>query len=196
MSNAVPFIVGIGGTQRESSASAAALRYALARAAQLGATTELFTGPALRLPLYDQGERSPSALAMIAALRDADGVIVATPSYHGSVSGLVKNALDYTEDLREDARAYLSGRAVGAIVCADGNQAMGSTLATVRSVVHALRGWPTPFSAVINTSQRPFTADGECKDAATAQHLWLVAEQVVEFATMRKLYESRGSGPR
>ena len=62
-------------------------------------------------------------------LRRADGLIVATPAYHGGVSGLVKNALDFTEDLRGDERVYLSGRAVGCIVCADGAQAMGSTLA-------------------------------------------------------------------
>ena len=53
---------------------------------------------------------------MIAALRRANGVILSTPCYHGSVSGLVKNALDYTEDMCKDPEPYLDGRAVGLIV--------------------------------------------------------------------------------
>lgn len=34
-------------------------------------------------------------------------MVVGSPGYHGAVSGLVKNALDYIEDLREDPRVYL-----------------------------------------------------------------------------------------
>jgi FMN reductase len=103
---------------------------------------------------------------------------------------LIKNAIDYAEDLRTDARIYFSDRAVGAIVCADGSQAMGSTLATLRAIIHALRGWPTPFSAAVNSALRPFTADGKCADPQVAKQLSFVAQQVVEFARMRRLYQA------
>ena len=186
-----PLVVGIGGTLRDGSTSERALRLALTEAARLGAKTQIFAGQSLNLPHYDSIERTERATSLVEALRAADGVIIATPSYHGSISGLVKNAIDYTEDLRADARSYLAGRAVGAIVCAGGAQAMGATLGTLRTIVHALRGWPTPFSAVINAAQRPFSADGACNDPIIAQQLAFVAEQVVEFARMRRLYESR-----
>ena len=189
-----PLVVGIGGTLRDGSTSERALRLALTEAARLGAKTQLFAGQSLNLPHYDTIERTEHATSLVEALRTADGVIIATPSYHGSISGLVKNAIDYTEDLRADARSYLAGRAVGAIVCAGGAQAMGATLGTLRTIVHALRGWPTPFSAVINAAQRPFSADGACSDPIIAQQLAFVAEQVVEFARMRRLYESRRNG--
>ena len=94
----------------------------------------------------------------------------------------MKNALDFTEDLRGDARAYLAGRAVGCIVCADGAQAMGSTLAAMRAIVHALRGWPTPFGATLNASSRPFGAPGQAADPAAVQACELVADEVVQFA--------------
>ena len=45
-------------------------------------------------------------------------VVIASPGYHGTVSGLVKNSLDYLEVLREDDRPYLDGRAVGVIAVA------------------------------------------------------------------------------
>ena len=112
-------------------------------------------------------------------------MILSSPGYHGSISGLLKNALDYSEDMRADERVYLADRAVGIIVCADGIQAMGSTLNTLRSIAHALRAWPTPFAAVVNSGARPFGPDGACKSAEVEQSLRLVAAQVVEFAEMK-----------
>ena len=43
----------------------------------------------------------------MAAYRWADGLLVASPGYHGGISGMMKNALDYVEDLRADERVYL-----------------------------------------------------------------------------------------
>jgi FMN reductase len=196
MSKDAPLIVGIGGTMRDGSTSERALRIALGEAERLGARTRIFAGPLLNLPAYDPAERNRSLVAaeLVDALRGADGIIIATPSYHGSISGLIKNSIDYAEDLRTDARIYFSDRAVGAIVCADGNQAMGSTLAALRAIIHALRGWPTPFSATINAALRPFMADGKCADPQVAQQLAFVAQQVVEFARMRRLFQATHLG--
>src|ERR1700722_18858678 len=148
-----PLIVGVGGTPRVGSSSECALRMALAAASALGARTEIVCGAQAVLPVYDpsQCDRTPEALRMIRLLRECDGVIVASPGYHGSMSGLIKNALDYTEDMRDDPRPYLDGRAVGTIVCANGWQATGTTLVALPSVVHALRGWPTPMGVAINS---------------------------------------------
>jgi len=183
-----PLIVGIGGTVRTPSSSERVLGLALAAAEAAGARTQLIGGEVLsRLPIYnpaDPGE-PPERSALIEAVRAADGVIVATPGYHGSLSGLIKNALDSLEPLREDARPYLDGRAVGCIVVADGWQACGSALAHLRSIVHALRGWPTPLGATINSALKPFDDDGALTDPRDAFQVETVARQVVDFARMR-----------
>jgi FMN reductase len=183
----LPLIVGIGGTTRVGSTSEQALKTALAHASALGCDTLLFAGPQLPSEIYDPTQllRTEQASALVSALRRADGVIIATPAYHGGLSGLVKNALDFTEDLRSDARVYLEGRAVGCIVCAEGAQAMGSTLASLRAIVHALRGWPTPFGATLNSANKPFGSADQAADAAAIQACHTVAEQVVDFARMR-----------
>src|SRR3546814_16888896 len=67
------------------------------------------------------------------------------------VSGLIKNALDYVQDMAKDERVYFEGRAVGLIAVAAGWQATGTTLATLRSITHALRGWPTPMAVAVNS---------------------------------------------
>lgn len=182
-----PLIVGLGGTTRALSTSEEALQYALGRARALGADTELLVGPQILLPIYtpESPERSAEARHLVRVLRRADGIIVASPGYHGSLSGLIKNALDYAEDLRDDERPYFDGRAVGLIACAYGWQATGSTLNTLRSIVHALRGWPTPLGVAINTSDGRFGDDHSPPNAALAQQLSILAGQVVEFALQR-----------
>jgi FMN reductase len=182
-----PLIVGIGGTTRPGSTSERALQYALGRARALGADTELLVGAQILLPIYspESPERDSAARELIAVLRRADGIIVASPGYHGSLSGLIKNALDYAEDMRDDPRPYFDGRAIGLIACAHGWQATGATLTALRSIVHALRGWPTPLGVAINTSEGRFGDDNSPPSAALAQQLSILARQVVEFARQR-----------
>jgi FMN reductase len=180
-----PLIVGIGGTVRTPSSSERTLGLALAAAEAAGARTRLIGGEILaRLPIYNPTDvdHPPERSALVDAVREADGVIVATPGYHGSISGLLKNALDSLEPLRDDARPYLDGRAVGCIVVADGWQACGSALASLRAIVHALRGWPTPLGATINSALKPFGEDGALIDPRDAFQVETVAQQVVTFA--------------
>ncbi|MFC0282142.1 NADPH-dependent FMN reductase [Camelimonas abortus] len=184
-----PLVVGVGGTTRQNSSSEQALRVALSHAEANGAETLAFCGADLIFPMYGAGEagRSPQATRFIEAIRRADGVIIASPGYHGSVSGLLKNALDYLEDLRDDPAPYLDGRAVGCIVSAWGPQALGATLSALRAIIHALRGWPTPMAAAFSAVTPAFDAAGRCADEALDRQLAIVASQVVEFAEMRAL---------
>jgi FMN reductase len=178
-----PFIVGLGGTVRSGSTSETALRTALEGAESAGARTACFGAAELDMPFYDpkSRERSPAATRLVAALRAADGIVLSSPGYHGALSGLVKNALDYVEDMVDDERVYLAGLPVGCIGVAYGSQAAVSVLGNLRSIAHALRGFPTPYGAAIVAGPGVFV-DGACSDADTAMRLRLVGEQVVDFA--------------
>jgi len=184
-----PLIVGIGGTARPGSTSELVVRAVLAECERLGARTQMFGGEALDLPMYAPGatDRTEKAAALIDGLRRAEGVVLCSPGYHGSVSGLIKNALDYVEDMSRDARPYFEGRAVGLISVAAGWQATGTTLATLRSIVHALRGWPTPMAVTINSIGGVFGESGEILDAAVARQIGVLATQVVSFAKLQAL---------
>ncbi|MDB5447828.1 MAG: NADPH-dependent reductase family protein, partial [Phenylobacterium sp.] len=183
-----PLIVGIGGTIRVGSTTETALLCSLRRAEAAGAETRLFGGEFLaRLPIFDPrpSEITASQAELVEAVRAADGVIVASPGYHGSISGVVKNALDTLELTAKDPAPYFQGKPVGTIVTAYGWQATGSTLAALRAIIHAMRGWPTPFGAALNSTVGLFDDAGACCDAKDAWALTTVAEQVMDFATMR-----------
>lgn len=192
-----PLIVGLGGAVRAASSSERAVRAVLAACEAQGARTRMFDGPTLaELPPYapDVPHRSAGQAALCAAVREADGLVVGTPAYHAGPSGLVKNALDLLEDLRDDARPYLDRRAVGLVVTSGGWQAGGAVLSGLRDVVHALRGWPTPMGVTLNTSASPLSAaDGALADEAAAS-LGLLAEQVVWFARLARAEAGRPAG--
>ena len=187
MTGSTPLVVGIGGTIGGVSSTERALRIALDAACREGFRTRMFRGADMaRLPLYDPRatSRTEHERAFVDTVREASAVIIASPGYHGSISGVVKNALDLLEETARDPRPYLADLPVGLIATAYGWQATGSTIAALRSIVHALRGWPTPLGAAINSSGGIFK-NGCCSDPAAAAQLQLVGRQVVEFARMR-----------
>lgn len=176
-----PFILGIGGTTRPGSSSERILRAALARIEARGVATLCLAGPDLMVPLYEPGQsdRDSRASTLVDGMRTCAGIVIASPGYHGTISGLIKNALDYAEDLAADVRPYFDGKPVGCIACAYGWQAAGSTLATLRTISHALRGWPTPLGVTINSSHPPVAVEA---GATTSEdiNLDILAGQMVE----------------
>lgn len=181
-----PLIVGIGGTTGGPSSTERALVIALAAAEAAGARTLLFGGEALAgLPHYNpkSSPRTAEEMALVEAVRSASGLIVASPGYHGNVSGLVKNALDLLEETaRDTGRPYLTDMPVGLIATAYGWQATGSTIAALRSIVHAFRGWPTPYAAAINSRLTKFDDAGSANDPDVVDQLCSVGNQVALFA--------------
>jgi len=180
-------IVAIGGSTRPGSATELALRCAGAAAHADGAEVTYIVGRDLLLPIYDvqTTERAPGAQQLLEAVRQADGLLIASPGYHGGISGMVKNALDYVEDLAAEDPPYLHGRAVGCISVAYGWQATVGTLAQIRQTVHALRGWPTPLGGTVNSQVTHFDANAQPDDSAVAEQLATIGHQVTEFARMR-----------
>jgi FMN reductase len=182
-----PLILGLGGTLRSGSSSELALRHALAAVEQIGARTQLITAVELDLPMYNPDRPMlASAGRLIDATRRADGLIVATPGYHGGTSGLLKNALDYLQELADDPSPYLHGKAVGCIVTSAGWQAGATTLAALRSIVHALRGWPTPLGVVVNSLQPVSDSSGRIVDDRIVGQLEVLSDQVVSFARSQR----------
>jgi FMN reductase len=176
-----PLVVAIGGSTSPDSITNQLMDRCLADVAAMGARTESFTGAALGgLAIYSGEADSSAATTLLETVREADCVVIGTPGYHGGMSGLVKNALDHLDELRDDRRPYLDGRAVGVIVTAAGWQACGTALVSVRSAIHALRGWPTPFGVTMNSKEQ------EVDDPRVVGAVSVLAGQLMQFASWQQ----------
>ncbi len=98
------------------------------------------------IPIFDvdKQEFPSSVLDMNKKFRAADVHIWLTPLYHGSMTGAMKNALDWMELSAKEPEPYLTNKVVGLVCWADGGQAMQGINA-MDSVAKALRAWVLPY---------------------------------------------------
>jgi chromate reductase, NAD(P)H dehydrogenase (quinone) len=116
----VPRILGISGSLRRGSHNTSLLR-AAAELLPPGVELEIYDG--LReLPPYDSDldveDAHPAVERLRQAIDSADGVLIATPEYNGSIPGLLKNALDWAS--RPFPDSSLRGKPVAVIGASTG----------------------------------------------------------------------------
>ena len=113
------------------------------------------------IPLFDLAltEWPKAAYAMNDLFRSADHHIWLTPLYHGGMTGVMKNCLDWLELSSKEVKPYLTNKRVGLICWADGSQAMQG-INNMDAVAKALRAWSLPFSIPIARSGL-FNSSGE-----------------------------------
>jgi FMN reductase len=173
----------IGGSLRAGSASEQILRACSDLARRHGARTSLLPAAQLVLPPYlpDSDDRQAAAHRLLSTVRAADGLIVATPTYHGGMSGLLKNALDHLEDLAADTPAYLDAKVVGTIAVGWSEHGAATAITDVRNTVLSLRGWTTPMAVTVNSY-----ADGWLHDPRLRRRLDILVGQVLDFAAQHR----------
>jgi len=89
-------ILGVASSMRESSYSTRVLKSALGKAEKRGAETKLLDLRELQLPMYHPEQNSSPELDKVTEyVKWADAFVLASPDYHGSMSGVMKNFLDF-----------------------------------------------------------------------------------------------------
>ncbi len=146
----------LAGSNRRESASSRMARYLQTRIRDLGHSAQLFDLREIPLPLYDpDADEQPAAVReMDRLLKECDAVILTSPEYHGTISGVLKNALDYLSSEHFDGKAVLSVSAAGGAVGV-------SSLTHMQAIVRNLHGVNCPDWISIGGDQRKFGIDGE-----------------------------------
>ncbi|SRR5579883_594734 len=168
--------VGIAGSLRSHSYSQQALTIAAQRLEALGATVEILDLRTLNLPFCDGGKDYPDypdVERLRTAFHRADGMILATPEYHGSVSGVIKNALDLM------SFDQLSGKVAG-LISVLGGQANSNALNDMRTILRWVHAWVIPEQIAIAQAWQAFGADGKLQDAKLSERLDEFAQSLVE----------------
>jgi FMN reductase len=192
-----PKIVGLGGSLAVASRSLTALGIAAAAAEEEGADVTIFEVRRLDLPFYAPGREPPPQASVFAeAVYEADGLLLSSPMYHGTISGSFKNALDWLELLARRDPPYLTNKIVGLISTAAGVQGL-QAVNTLEFVVRALRGWAIPLVIPISRRQA-FDAEGRIVDERVVAQLRALGHEVAAICLRRRPapYERDGAGDR
>jgi NAD(P)H-dependent FMN reductase len=176
-------VAGLAGSLRAESATRMAVRYALLGAAQAGAKTRMLDLASYDLPFLGREIEDGNARAVESFrsdLREADGIIIGSPEYHGSISGVLKNALDLVSS------EEFEGKMVGLIGVAGGQLGATNTLNHLQTVGRTLHAWVVPTQASIGNSSEAFDAKGDPLRPELGSRLKAVGKQVAHFALLHK----------
>jgi FMN reductase len=173
-------VVGISGSLRPGSLTSFAVQVALKGAKQAGARVRFLDLRDYGLNLLNEASEPPGLKAWREDISTADGMILGTPEYHGSFSGVLKNALDYLGfDQTEGKMIGLVGVSAGALGAFDAMNGL-------RSVGRALHAWVVPQQAAIPEAWKVFDGQGNIVDPNLERRLIEVGSQVARFAHLHK----------
>lgn len=165
----------LGGSLRPGSLTSAALREAASRARELGSPCELLTVDQLRLPFLDPRladdvdlVRPPEVVQLLSAVASAHVVLVGTPVYGGTVSGVVKNMLDTLHLGKNGMRGPLDGKRIGVLSVGGGSLTgrfhfQRAATATLDVACRNLGGWVE--ARHVELAELSFGLDGQIVDA-------------------------------
>ncbi|MGN6680882.1 MAG: NADPH-dependent FMN reductase [Streptosporangiaceae bacterium] len=175
-------VIGIGGSLRAASTSRTALETALDGAHESGAQTTLIWVRELGLPPYSAEHPIPLEVVQFAdTMYSCDAMIWSTPTYHGSISGSFKNALDWLILLAERDPPYLSDKPIGLVATAGGIQGL-QAVNSMDFIARALRAWSVPLVQPVAQAWQSFGEDGQLNDQAVGAQLRALGAEVTRAA--------------
>lgn len=172
-------VVALAGSLREGSYTRLATERALESVEDAGGTGELLDLRAYELPPFDPDQSVQADSQQVVDRVDAaDALILASPMYHGSYSGVLKNAIDYC------GFDEFEGKTVGLLAVSGGSFPI-TTLEHLRSVCRALNSWVLPHQAAIPNVHSAFE-HGEFVDEGTEKRVDTLGRQVVRYADIER----------
>ncbi|MEO1132405.1 MAG: NAD(P)H-dependent oxidoreductase [Cyanobacteria bacterium J06639_1] len=173
-------IVGIGGSLRSQSYTYRALELAMERVGQLGADTEIIDLREMTLPFCDGSDEYadyPDVARLRQLVKSADGVILATPEYHGSASGILKNALDLMSFDQLDGKVF-------GLISVLGGTSNSNALNHLRTIVRWVHGWVIPEQIAIGQAWNAFDDSDRLQDEKLDRRFDAFARSLADTAQL------------
>ncbi len=169
-------ILGVSGSLRDGSFSRRALELTLEAVPNPGAETRLLDLSVSELPMYRPGE-----VALADVVREvgnvvtwADAFLLATPDYHGSMSGAMKNFLDYHCE-------EFAGKLFG-YICASHEKGL-TAMDQMRTAVRQCYGWSLPYGVSVH-GEHDFDQAGAVTNARISGRLRMLARDLTVYGTL------------
>jgi len=170
-------VLGVCGSMRAQSYSGRAVSFTLEATREYGAETRLLDLRRIRLPTYNPDDESPDHEGLREATRAvnwADAFVLASPDYHGSLSGAMKNFLDfYWEEFAGKLFGY---------VCASHEKGL-TVMEQMRTSVRQCYGWSLPYGVSVY-GEKDFNASGEVINSQVMLRLRMLARDLVVYGAL------------
>lgn len=172
-------VLGICGSMRSPSITRDAVQAALDGVRSTGASTEFVDIADLGLPFCDgriDEDTYPNVVqGFRSMIRECQGLILATPEYHNSMTGALKNAIDLC-----NANDF-EHKMVGLIGVAGGAMGAINAIDHMRTVMRGVGAWVVPHQVSLSG-----TADmrGSLSDEAILHRLQKLGADVARFSKL------------
>ena len=171
-----PRILAFGGSLRRDSFNQTLATLAAAGAREAGAEVTLIALRDFPLPVFDQdledAEGLPAAAKKLKKLFcEHDGLLIASAEYNSSISGMLKNAIDWVSRAETDVEPSLVAFAgKSAILCAASPGALGGLrgLVHVRAILGNIGVTVLPDQVAVSKAHEAFRTDGSLADEKQA----------------------------
>lgn len=181
-------VVGISGSLRPISYTRMAVKIALEGAQEMGVSTHLIDLRSYELVFCKAIENEADLPLDVFKLRDevasAQGIILGTPDYHGSFSGVIKNALDLM-GFKE-----FESKMIGLVSVGGGNLGGINALNGLRAIGRQLHAWVIPQQASIARASSAFLENERLIDKKLEDRIKNVGRQVAKFAHLHSSKQS------
>ena len=184
-----PRLLAFAGSVRRDSFNARLARFAAREAEAAGADAVLLDLAEFNLPLYngdlEAGEGLPAGAARLKELFLAhDGFLIASPEYNGSISPLLKNAIDWVSRpvVGQPPLAWYAGKVAGLMAASPGALGGLRGLVHVRQILSGIGVIVAPAQHAIARAGDAFDDEGGLAEEPHGAAVRRVARETVRLA--------------
>lgn len=172
-------ILGVATSMRLNSHSTRTLRILLEAAQRYGGETRLLDLKQVGIPLYDPSNQPAESAAgnikkISEAVQWAEAFVLASPDYHGSMSGTMKNFLDYFWE-------EFAGKTFG-YLCTSHEKGL-TVMDQMRTAVRQCYGWSMPYGISVN-GENDFNSKGEISNSVLLRRLNMLARDLLVYGSL------------
>lgn len=185
MSN-TPKIIAIAGSLRTQSFNAVLAKVAGKSAMYAGAEVEVLSLSDYDIPLFNEDlekNQTPKGVQQLKEkIREANGLLVVSPEYNGSISGVLKNALDWVSRTEADQKPAFRDTTVALLSTSPGGLGGLRGLNHVRDIFVGMGSLVLSNQIAIGSAYQAFNEAGELTDESVVERVDGLTKELIEVS--------------
>lgn len=182
-------IIALAGSLRENSYNQQLVKIAAEGAKEAQAEVQIINLADFNIPLFSEdleAEETPSGVNDLKRLfAQSQGILLASPEYNGSISGVLKNALDWLSRPSKDAEigSAFQGKVAGIMATSPGGLGGLRGLNHTRDILFNLGVTIVPNQIAIPAAYQAFDETGSLVDDKQQASVKALGAKVVDIAS-------------